>query len=1146
MSVRREPNPTVRTAVLAILFASSGLAADARAAAAKNPKAPATVGELAQRKVEVHPDGGILGGSAAAMQNYRQFLELQNADARMRAEALRRLGDLNLDSGELERMSSEVSQIDIAGAEAIRLYTTLLRAYPDYQRNDQVLYQLARAYETTGQRDQALATLDRIVKQFPQMKEIAEVHFRRGELLFSNQKYHDAQAAYEQVVARGPTGSTFYDQSLYKQGWSLFKQSLNEDSLKPFAMLLDRVLLDRRRAGQARNWDTLSRPERELAEDTLRVMSIAYSYLDGPKSLDQLLAQRGQPPYAWLMYSRLGDLYVQKQRFQDAASTYRAFVARDPVDEHAPTLSDQAIAAYQKGGFADLVVEGKAEYVRSYGFDSAFWQGRNRAAYPQIVAAVKTNLHDLAEYYHAVAQKSKAQADYATAAHWYRDYLATFPDAPDAVDSNYLLAEALYESHQYADAATEYEHTAYGYKAGKRAAEAGYAALVAYQKQEDALPKDQRAAVHAKATESGVHFAMTFPQHPESGGVLTRAAQDVFAQHDLPRSITLAEAVLAHQPAVDGPKQRIAWTIIGQSQFELNEFAKSEAAFAKALALTGQKDAEHGDLNERMAAAIYRQGAAKREAGDQAAAATDFLRVASLAPGSKVVPTAVYDAATAYINAKQWEPAIKVLETYRRDYPKGEFANDVTTKLAVAYVEAGQGAQAAAEFERIATQPGQDAAVAREALMRAADLYGKAGNADRSRLMLEQFVQRYPSPLVDAEEARARLLELARASGNAERVRHWQDELIAADAKGGAARTDRTRSLAATERLALAMPARDAFRAIRLANPLKKSLVAKRQAMETALKGFKDVVAYDVADTTTGATYEMAELYRTLARDLMASERPPKLSADEREQYDALLEEQANPLEEQAIAIHEVNAKRAADGFYEEGVRKSFKVLAELSPARYGKTEQLAELQRSIDPPAGATVPADAVAGFTRGVAAAIGGQANEAELEFKLLEQQYPQFAEPSFNLGIVARNAGETGLAVEAFGRATERAPTRAEDFDQLGVALRLAGKFNDARAAYGHAIELEPDYASAHRNLAVLLDVYLGDPTAALPEFERYQQLAGSDDKQLGSWLAEVRRRATPRAEPEHKAEPAGEGKTDAGTAPAAANVPAGGKP
>ena len=37
----------------------AGLAPGAQAAAARNTKAPATVGELAQRKVEVHADGGV-------------------------------------------------------------------------------------------------------------------------------------------------------------------------------------------------------------------------------------------------------------------------------------------------------------------------------------------------------------------------------------------------------------------------------------------------------------------------------------------------------------------------------------------------------------------------------------------------------------------------------------------------------------------------------------------------------------------------------------------------------------------------------------------------------------------------------------------------------------------------------------------------------------------------------------------------------------------------------------------------------------------------------------------------------------------------------------------------------------------------------
>ncbi len=75
----------------------------------------------------------------------------------------------------------------------------------------------------------------------------------------------------------------------------------------------------------------------------------------------------------------------------------------------------------------------------------------------------------------------------------------------------------------------------------------------------------------------------------------------------------------------------------------------------------------------------------------------------------------------------------------------------------MAYVEGGRGTQAGAEFERIASAPGEDPAVAREATLRAADLYEKSGNLERTTVMLEQFVQRYPSPLADAMEARARL-----------------------------------------------------------------------------------------------------------------------------------------------------------------------------------------------------------------------------------------------------------------------------------------------------------------------------------------------------------------------------------------------------
>ena len=282
------------------------------------------------------------------------------------------------------------------------------------------------------------------------------------------------------------------------------------------------------------------------------------------------------------------------------------------------------------------------------------------------------------------------------------------------------------------------------------------------------------------------------------------------------------------------PKQRIAWTIIAQSHFDQGEFDKAEPAFIKARELAGDDDKMRTDLTERLAASVYKQGEAKQKAGDSAGAVEDYLRVARVAPDSKIRSTAQYDAAAQLINLKQWDRAIERARGVPAAVsPRTSIAADVTRKLAVAYSEANRPGEAAAEFEQIAANPAEDAGVQREALMQSADLYAKANNAPKAISMLEKFVATNPTPVADAEEARQRLADYAAKSGDVARA----GVLVSRDHQGGfarpgAQRTDRTHYLAAKAQLALAQPARDAFRDVRLTAPLKKSLVAKRKALE--------------------------------------------------------------------------------------------------------------------------------------------------------------------------------------------------------------------------------------------------------------------------------------------------------------------------
>jgi tetratricopeptide (TPR) repeat protein len=1127
--------------VVAALLAAQGLAAE---------KNPPTIKDLDAQQIDIDTQPPKNVDANKTMDSYKRFLDLNAGDAALRAEALRRLGDLNLESSESERIERElVTNEGLRATEAIHLYSALLKAYPKYERNDAVLYQLARAYELNAQPDKAQASLDQLVASYPNSRYLDEAQFRRGELLFSNKAYPKAQSAYEAVIKIG-SSSPFYNQSLYKHGWSLFKQGENERSLESFAGVLDSMLVSKRDSSQLVELDSLTRPNRELVEDTFRVMSITFSYQDGPKTIDEFVKHRKPRPYSYLLYARLGDLYMEKERYTDAADSYRAFVSQDRNNEKAPLLEMQAIEAYQKGGFPQLVLQGKKEFVENYSFGTAFWQGREAKNEPKVVAVLKTNLKDVAQYYHAQAQRSKNVADYQEAAKWYRSYLTSFPDDPDSAVTNFLLADTLFESKQYLDAAKEYESTAYHYGEHEKASAAGYAAIVAYGKQEETLSGDAKSAVHNRALDSSLKFAQTFPSHPESAQVLTRAATDLYTAKDYPRAIGAAEALLARQPPVDTTKQRVAWTVIGNSNFEQGVFDKAETAYGHAQTLMPAGDPERPAIVERLAASIYKQGEQRAQAGDSAAAVEDYLRVAALAPTSKVRSSADFDAAALLIKDKQWDRAVVVLESFRRNFPQSPLQADVTRNLAVAYSESNHPAAAAAEFERIAQSPGEAPDVQREATLQAADLYDKAGNSAKSRVMLEAFIKHFPQPVNPAMEARNRLSSIAAKAGDYTARDYWLRDIIAADRAAGASRTDRSRALAAKATLTLATPVRDEFVRIKLVVPLKKSLVEKRKAMEAALKAYEQAADYQVADVTTAATFESAELYRQLAKDLLASERPKNLSKDELEQYNVLLEEQAFPFEEKAIKLHEVNVGRAKDGADDEWVQKSFAALAQLNPGRYGKVEigeQQVESIATAAPaaavpvlvapaaangaaapaaaavPVAAVVPERAAQQYAQALQLMKAGRNTDAELEFKEMIVEYPQLSGPQLNLGLLYLRDARLPEAEATFKAALEHEPANAVAGNELGITLRKLGKFAEAEAAYQRTIAAEPNYAPAHLNLGVLYDLYLAQPQKALDEFERYLEIAG-DNKQVAGWVVELRKRVGAPAPPAAKKEPA----------------------
>jgi len=935
-----------RAFVRAAWAASAAVAAAALSSCAAPPPAPKpaeapTIKSIASRTVEVTPDKKVPGSGEQTIAAYREFLGAARTDPQ-RPEAMRRLGDLEMDRA--DKTTNETPDAAVPAdtappnyASAIALYLDFLKTYPNDPRNDRVLYQLARAYEQSGDPDAAMKRLDQLVKDYPNTRFREEAYFRRGELMFSTREYARAEQAYGIVLA-GPPDGPFFERSLYMQGWSIYKQGRLADALTLFFRVLDLKLAGRKLDRGLEEVKGLTRADRELLEDTFRVTGLCIDSLGGPSAIEPYVKSEVGHEYEYLIYDQLAELYIKAKRVKDATDTLAAFADHAPSHPQAPVFRERIIDMYRQAGFGTPALEAARRFVELYGAHGEF-RTANPAAWEKTQPLVKAHLTELALYYHGVAQKSRKHEDYQEAVRWYREGLESFPGDPQSAQNNFLLAELLYEDQQYPEAAVEYEKSAYQYPAHPKSADAGYSAILAYARQEKGADPARLRPIQEAGIDSALKFARTFPNDPRVGSVLTNASEKLYALNDPARALAVAEQVVALNPPVAPAQRRTAWLVVAHTNFDQGVYDRAERAYGEVLSLTPDKDPSRGELTERVAASIYKQGEKARAAGDLKAAAGHFERVATAAPQSPVRATAQFDAAAALIALKDWDGASQSLEDFRQRFPSNPLQSEVPAKLALVYTEKSQWALAAAEYEHV-SQASADAQVARGALWQAAELYDKAGSQAQAGRTYEHYIQRYPDPLEAAVEARYRLANIARAQGNATLELNWLKAIQQADAAGGAARTVRTRYLGATAALALAEPSFDEYRKVALVEPLKAQLKLKKSRMEDSLKAFQSAADYGVADVATAATFRIAELYRDFGRALLASQRPKGLSKDELEQYNVLLEEQAFPFEEKAVELHEVNARRSAQGLYDPWVRKSYAALGEMRPLRYGKSER--------------------------------------------------------------------------------------------------------------------------------------------------------------------------------------------------------------
>ncbi len=964
-----------------------------------------TIAKLRGQQIEIKEEE-ISGGLDKAMQAYQQFLE-EAPDSALKPEAIRRLADLKIakeygilangpePAGKASAMSAPkhsvvtkvspaiakspghtsaeapappesdadfekravLSSATLTGAansedlerasarEAIALYEKLIKDYPSYDRNDQVLYQMSRAYEELGQVDPAMKVMDRLVKEYPKSRYIDEVQFRRAEYLYTRRHYLDAEDAYGSIVKMG-VQSPFYQLALYKLGWTFYKQELYDEALDRYITLLDHKV-----SVGYDFYQTKDEQEKKRIDDTFRAISLCFSSLHGDTSPAAYFESHGKRSYEDGIYSNLGEFYFDKQRYADAATVYNAFVNSNPVHKVAPQFAMRVIEIDTAGAFPSLVIDAKKQFAHNYGLKSEYWKHFEPSARPEVLAWLKTNITDLSKHYHSLYQDPKEvkekKANFEEARNWYQEFLTSFPKDTESPGMNYLLADLYLENQNFDLAAIEYARTAYEYPRHEKSKEAGYAAVYAYRKHMDSVPPEEKDSVKRVVVASSLKFADTYPEHEKTAIVLGAAADDLYNMKDYEQSVAAARKLIDRFPGAGTDVVRGAWIVAGHGTYELHRYNEAETAYAKALTLFPDGDKGREALTDNLAAAIYKQGEDANAKADYKAASEHFLRVGRLAPVSKIRVNAEYDASAALIQLKDWQAAAAALAGFRTLFPGHALLPEVTKKIAYVYREDGKFTLAAGEYERMETES-QDDEVRREALLTAAELHEKAGDQAKSLLVYRRYVEHFPHPVEANLETRNKIAESLKKNDRENYLAEIK-QIIVIDAGAGAERTPRTRYLAGKGALVLAEETFGQFTGIKLVEPFKANLDKKKSLMKVVTQQFSKLLDYEVGEVTAAATFYLAEIYSDFSLGLKESERPKDLTALELEEYELALEEQAYPFEEKAISMHKSNLELVSRGVYNEWVDKSLHKLAALLPARYNKPEEDSPVIGSAD-----------------------------------------------------------------------------------------------------------------------------------------------------------------------------------------------------
>lgn len=867
--------------------------------------------------------------NAAVKQAYYEYIKSADEKDEQRAIAARRIAELELSN---QSAAPEEAGFDQTLRSTINLLNKALADFPNAEGNDRTLYQLAKAYDQLGESEKAVATLEKLVRRYPDTEFFVEAKFRIAEFAFINGQYFKAEDAYTDVIKQA-SADEFVEKGYFKRGWARYKQELYPEAISDFYSALE--------LHQYEEEQSINEAEKEQIDEYFRAIALAFIYQGLPSSVENYFKKQKNQLWVYPTYQKIADLLLKQERYSDAVAIYKNFATNQKMSSKAVLARIDAIEVWKSQNFFSRYVEDFESFYLDYNPSANFWQqsqDKNKdVALNQAKEFQRSNIVQLAAYYHRAHRKKPSAKNSQLAELWYQRYLSDFKQSARQDKIYQLYAELLLQNKQYKKAYGFYELAAFDGDIVLDK-ESAYQTVYLSNRLFQEAPAEQQLEWLNKHLNYAAAYAELYAGETKSNQIVVVAVQLAFKNKQYQKAIDLAN-LLSDKASAESRKE--VALLRAQSYFNLSAFEDAELMYRDLLAERDLTSAERAEIENKLALSYYRQAEAARAKRDSENATRFFLSVYSETPNSELAPTAVYDAIALFLEGEQWSQAITYLNLFKSEYPKHPYQQDIAKKLSFAYLKADRSLDAAREFEQLSSfvETEQEKMAA---LWQAAELYYKKKELNSALRAYKQYAHTYKRPYPQNMEAMNILSDIYNQNNDQQKRAFWLRKLVQSDQKSAAAnKTERTQFLAANAAFELALLRLEDFHRARLKLPLAQSLKVKKQAMQDAVKYFGLSSSYGHQEFVTQATYQIASIYKSFARALLESERPKNLSADELEQYGFLLEDQAFPFEDKAIEFYQTNLARIAQGSYDDWIQRSLNELSSLFPARYGREPQL-------------------------------------------------------------------------------------------------------------------------------------------------------------------------------------------------------------